>query len=906
MGDMPSAVHRAIVCVDVERYADPRRTNLDQVTVRGAVHRSLRAAFARSGIRWNKCHREDRGDGVLVLVPPEVPKNLLVARVPHELAATLAAHNGAHDPKTRIRLRMVVHAGEIVKDAHGVAGTALNVAFRLLEAEPLKRALRGSAGMLAVIASQWFYEEVIRNDPASAPASYRPARISEKETQVTAWICLPDDPYLVREQAMLASAPSSVAPRQLPAAILGFAGRKAELDALTGMLGEESRTGGTVVISAVDGTPGIGKTAIAVQWAHEVADRFPDGQLYVNLRGFDLSGPPIEPSEAVRGFLDALEIPGERIPVSLDAQAALYRSLLAGRRMLVVLDNARDSAQVRPLLPGSAGCVVLVTSRTRLTGLITAEGARPLTVDLLPVAEARQLLARRLGMERVAAEPQAVQEIIAMCAQLPLALSIAAARAASHPAFSLTAMAAELREARGSLQAFTDADPVADLRAVFSWSYHQLTIPAARLFRLLGLHPGPAIGPPAAASLAALPLSQAPDLLAELARAHLVEEPSPGRFTLHDLMRAYAAELAHTHEPDAERRDAVHRVLDHYLHTAHAAARFLHPRMDLAITTSRRTGVTSQEFADPEEAWAWFETEYPGFMDVIRLAADGGWNDYAWQFPVVLEEYLDRRGYRHDCLAAQRIALAAARDMEDRHGQACAHYGLGRVFHWHGDFGKARKHLEQALALFEEPSEKTLKAHAHVELSHVFEHQARLDEAVYQAFLDKALDHARLALTLARATGNRRAEARALHFAGKYHTLLGDYHQGLGFSQQALILNREVGDRRSEGCTLNGIGYAYHRLGQYDQAIAYYQQELDLKSQLADRYSQAVTFTNLGDTYHAAGNDEAARSAWQHALDILEDFGNADAGATDAGHVRPGQVLARLRGLGNVELGVHL
>jgi integrase len=350
---VPPAMHCAIVCVDVERYADQRRTNQDQVAVRDALYRSLRAAFDGSGIRWDRCYHEDRGDGVLVLIPPEVPKNLLVARVPGELAAALAAHNGAHDAKTQIRLRMVVHAGEIVQDEHGVAATALNVAFRLLEAEPLKKALGGSAGMLAVIASQWFYDEVIRHDSVSTPASYRPARISVKETQATAWICLPDDPYPAREHAMLASMPPFVVPRQLPGAISGFAGRKAELNTLTEVLGKESRTGGTVVISAVDGTPGIGKTAIAVQWAHGAADRFPDGQLYVNLRGFDPSGPPIEPHEAVRGFLDAFEIPGERIPVGLDAQAALYRSLLADRRMLVVLDNARDSARPENLDPAT-------------------------------------------------------------------------------------------------------------------------------------------------------------------------------------------------------------------------------------------------------------------------------------------------------------------------------------------------------------------------------------------------------------------------------------------------------------------------------------------------------------------------------------------------------------------------
>lgn len=886
MSGVPPAVHRTIVCVDVEGFNDRRRTNPDQVAVRHGLYGSLRAAFARSGIPWDLCYHEDRGDGVLILVPPEVPKNRLVAHVLYELASAVAEHNRAHDAGARIRLRIVIHAGEIVHDEYGVAGTALNHAFRLLDAELLKAALRGSAGVLAAIASQWYFDEVIRNDPASAPDSYRPVRVSVKETQATAWICLPDAPFLARGQTVTPTLPPLVVPRQLPGAISGFAGRTAELDALNDMLAGRIEAGGAIVISAVDGTAGIGKTAIAVHWAHSVADRFPDGQLYVNLRGFDPAGPPLASSDAVRGFLDAFEVPSDRIPVSLDAQTALYRSLLADRRVLVMLDNARDSDQVRPLLPGSAGSLVLVTSRPRLTGLIASDGAHPLTVNLMPVADARQLLARRVGPGRVEAEPEAIGEIIARCAQLPLALSIVAARAAAHPTFSMAAMAAELHEARGSLEAFTDGDRAADLRVVFSWSYQRLSTLAARLFRLLGLYPGTAISAPAATGLAGLPLPEGRNLLAELARAHLVEEQVPGRFSFHDLLRAYATELAHADESEAERHAAVHRVQDHYLLTAYAAARFLHPRMDLTIKTPFRAGVVPETFANPEAAWAWFEIEYPVFMDMIRLAVAGGWDTHAWQFPVVLEEYLDRRGHRHDCLAAQRTALAAAQNMDNRQGQAYAHYGLGRVFHWFGQFEEAGKHLERALAFCEEVHEEALKAHAHVEFSHVFEHQKRLTDALY---------HARCALTLARAVGSRRAEARALFFSGKYHSLLGDYRQALSFSQQALILNREIGDRRSEGYTLNGIGSAYQGLGQYEQAIAYYEQELTLQSEFADRYSQAVTFNLLGDTHQAAGNEDAARHAWQRALRILEDFGTVD-----VGHVRAEQLYAKLRSLAGV------
>ena len=503
MSGVPPAVHRTIACVDVEAFTDRRRTNLHQVAVREALYKSLRAAFARSGVSWDACYHEDRGDGVLILVPPEVPKNLLVANVPLDLVSELADYNSTHDVEARIRLRMAVHAGEVIHDRHGVAGKALNIAFRLLDSQDLKQALRSSSGILAVISSEWFFDEVIRNDPASVPASYRPVWIAVKETQARAWICLPDDPYPPHQQTARSFTSPVVVPRQLPTATAGFAGRETELDALTEMLEESIGVGGTVVISAVDGTAGIGKTAVAVYWAHRVADRFPDGQLYVNLRGFDPAGPPMAPGEAVRGFLDAFEIPSERFPVSLAEQAALYRSLLAGRRVLVVLDNARDSDQVRPLLPGSAGCMVLLTSRNRLTGLITVEGARPLTLDLLSAAEARQLLTGRLGPERIAAEPRAVEEITSLCAQLPLALSIVAARAATHPTFSMATLAEELRDSLGGLEAFTDGDLAMDLRGVFSWSYQRLSILAARLFRLLGLHAGPAIDAHAAASLAA-------------------------------------------------------------------------------------------------------------------------------------------------------------------------------------------------------------------------------------------------------------------------------------------------------------------------------------------------------------------------------------------------------------------
>jgi len=358
-------------------------------------------------------------------------------------------------------------------------------------------------------------------------------------------------------EAFTLAGPDEPAPRQLPAAVPGFAGREPhlrQLDALAFDPDTGDAPATALVITAIDGMAGVGKTALAVHWAHRVADRFPDGQLYVNLRGFDPTGTVVSAAEAIRGFLDAFQIPAQRIPVGLDAQAALYRSLLAGRRMLIVLDNARDAEHVRPLLPGTPGCLVVVTSRNQLTGLVAAEGAHPLALDVLDRAGARELLTRRLGARRVAAEPEAVNEIIDRCARLPLTLALAAARAAARPQVPLTALAEQLRTTTGGgLAAFAVDDPATDVRAVFSWSYRTLTPEGARLFRVLGLHPGPDISAPAAASLAGIPVDRVDALLAELTRAHVLAEHAPGRYTFHDLLRAYATDRAHA-APAAARR----------------------------------------------------------------------------------------------------------------------------------------------------------------------------------------------------------------------------------------------------------------------------------------------------------------------------------------------------------------
>jgi DNA-binding SARP family transcriptional activator len=475
-----------------------------------------------------------------------------------------------------------------------------------------------------------------------------------------------------RPPAAASSAPQAhqVVPRQLPADTDAFTGREAALKALDGLLADpDAPAPRPLAIAAIAGTAGIGKTALAVHWAHRVADRFPDGHLYVNLRGFDPSGSPMEPAEAIRGFLDALQVPAPQVPVGLDAQAGLYRSLLAGRRMLVLLDNARDADQVVPLLPGAPGCLVLVTSRDQLAGLVAA-GAQPLALDLLGRDEAVRLLARRLGHDRVTAEPDATGELVGRCAGLPLALAIVAARAATHPEFPLAALAGQLREARDGLDGFDGGDTATDVRAVFSWSYHRLGAPAARLFRLLGLHPGPDTGAGAAASLAGVPVARARALLAELARAHLVGEHAPGRYALHDLLRAYAAELAHAGDSGGDRRAAIHRLLDHYLHTARDADLLLYPHGEPVTPAAPQPGVTPERLSGRDQAMAWFTAEHPVLLAAMEQATRAGFHQHTCQLAWTLDVFLHRRGHWHDRAATQRAALEAARRLGDRGAQA--------------------------------------------------------------------------------------------------------------------------------------------------------------------------------------------------------------------------------------------
>jgi len=655
-----------------------------------------------------------------------------------------------------------------------------------------------------------------------------------------------------------AAAAVSLVPAQLPPDTAGFAGRQHTLEALDAAMNWP--------VVCVVGMAGVGKTALAVHWAHRIAARFPDGQLYVNLRGFDRAGAAMSPADAIRNLLDALQVGPERMPVDLAARVGLYRSRLAGRRILVVLDNARDAAQVRPLLPGVPGCLTLVTSRDDLSGLVIAEAARLLPLDLMSTSEARQLLSNRLGAERVAAEPAAVDEIIRRCDRLPLALSIVAARAVARPAFALRVLAGELC----GLDSLSSGDPATDTRTVFSWSYRTLSASAARLFRFLGVPEGADIGPAAAGSLAGI---SAGPLLAELTRASLLVEHAPGRYALHDLIRDYAQELSRDLDSPQERRGALHRLLDHYLHTAHAGFLITDPHHEPPALDPPQPGTVAVELADDASARAWFAAEHQNLLAATRQAEAHGFDHHIWRLAWAMEGFLSRQGHWHDWISTHEAALAAARRLADHTAQANAYRGLGNFYARLGRYEEALRHYDQAVRLFAATGHRTGEARVHAHLGWLHARQDRHREA---------LAHKQHALELYRAAGQPAGEARTLNQLGWSYVAVGEYQQAVLYCRQAIELTHASGDRQGEAMAWDTLGYAYHHMDRYDDATAGFVKALAIQRQVGDRYNEAETLVHLGETLAATSSTEEARDAWRLALTILDDIAHPDAAAVAA------------------------
>jgi len=692
-----------------------------------------------------------------------------------------------------------------------------------------------------------------------------------------------------------------VVPRQLPAAVPAFVGRRDQLAALSQVLHQPA---GTAVITAIGGTAGVGKTALAVQWAHQVAGEFPDGQLFVNLRGFDSSATPVTPADAVRVLLDALQIPADRLPQTVEGQLGLYRSLLAGKRMLVLLDNARDAAQVRPLLPGAATCRVVVTSRSQLTSLAAIEAAYPLILDILTGAEARQLLEQRLGASRLAADPGAAAQIISCCAYLPLALCIIAARAAMRPDLSLAQVAAALA-AHPDLDAFTDGgDPAADVRAAFSWSYRQLDGDTARAFRLAGLHPGPGLDHRALAALTGETADRAGHLLDALTQACMIQPAGPFRYGLHDLLRSYARELAYDQDSEAERQAALDGLFGYYLYTAAIA-------MDAAFPAERHRRppippptASAPVFTDEAEALAWLDAERADLVTVTVHAANHGWPGHAIRLAATLFRYLVTGAHSPEAITIHGSACRAARHTGDQAAEADALHSLGGVDLRQGRYQQAADYLRRALALNRETGDRTGQARALGNLGLADLLQGRCQQAaehfqqslalhrevgdrtgearalgnlgfadLRQGRYQQAARHLRRSLALSRDTRDRGGEARALANLGEVETRQGHYQQAAGHLQQALTLCRQIGDRASEADILASLGVVDIRQGRYQQAGDRLRQALAQCRATGDLSRQALALNGLGEVLLATGRSADSRTQHAAALSMAVQVG---------------------------------
>ncbi|MEU6300155.1 AfsR/SARP family transcriptional regulator [Streptomyces erythrochromogenes] len=620
------------------------------------------------------------------------------------------------------------------------------------------------------------------------------------------------------ETSLPATAADRLLPAQLPSSTQAFAGRADALRQLDAML----PTTGTAPTGAartalITGQGGAGKTALAVHWGHRRADSFPDGQLYVNLRGHD-AGRPLRPIDALAGFLQAFGVSAQHIPVETDRAAALYRSLCAGRRMLVVLDNASSADQVRPLFPGSSECLVLVTSRDSLAGLVAREGATPLPLGMLEPGEAREVLLNIVGAHRVEAELEAAETLTAACAYLPLAVAITAADLAVNPGRLLSEQAARLtRDRLGALQ--VPGDEATAVRTVLGMSFATLSSNAARMFRLFGVVPGSDLPLKAAAALAGLDLRAARTLLDELVRSHLLEEHAPGRFSFHDLLRAYAAEQV---GEQGEEAAALERLHSWYLGSTDNAVRLLQPE---ALRLPVESAQPVQDFADTAEALDWMDAERPNAVALVQRAAEHGPHKLAWTLADALRPYMMRRSYTVDWLAVGSAGLAAAEADGNLNGQAAAHRSLSSAYLNQSDYDMSMLHDRQALELY-------------------------------------------------RASGSTQGQTAAHNSLCLATWYMGDLNEALRHGEQCMALSRDTGYRTGEAITKGNVGAILHEMGRLAEAEEELTRALVLYDELGFPTAAAHAQRNLGAVLHESDQPERARVALDRAAEIQRRLGN--------------------------------
>jgi DNA-binding SARP family transcriptional activator/tetratricopeptide (TPR) repeat protein len=788
----------------------------------------------------------------LVVIEGRADANLDSGR-PDEVVADLSAEVDAHPTRELLTELLMTALYRTGRQADALA------AYHLL-----RRRLADDLGIEPSPRLRSLHERMLRQDPALTTGSWSPAGAGERPAKAEAEPGAGDRP----------DRPFAPVPAQLPADVAAFAGRRAELARLDDVLRDRHPTAVSIVV--VTGTAGVGKTALAVHWAHRIRDEFPDGQVYLDLRGYDPAEPPLDAGEASRALLVALETPPSRIPADVPAQIGLLRTLLSDRRILVLIDNVRNAEQVRHLLPGSAACLVVITSRDPLAGIVATHGAVPVPLDVLNGDEARELLARRLGAVRVLGEPDAVADLVDRCARLPLALAIVSARAATRPTPTLRALADELADWQRRLAALDAGDDAASVQAVFTWSYDAVGAEAAHLFRLVAMVPGPDISVAAASSLVALPREQVRVLVDDLIRGGLVTARAPERFALHDLLRAFGQQLARRHEAGSTLAAARHRLLDHYRHGAHIGTLLLDPHRQAPQLPVPRAGTIVPELSTASAAVAWFDAEHTNLIAMVRLAAETGPHAHSVHLAWAMATHLARRGHWHEWASLGEVAVAAARAAGEPADQATAHKGLAAAYAVLGRFDDAHEHYVRAIELFAELGDDVNLARIHHDYCWVFDRESRWSEAI---------DHLQQALRLDLARGNRAGVARAHNAIGCMHAKLGNHPLALTHCLQAVALFREVDDPAGEASTWDSLGLIHHRTGGHDEATTCLQRALHLHRGSQTRLAEAETLHLMGDNYAAAGAREDARAAWTASAAILTDLGRPEAP----------QVLAKLR-----------
>jgi tetratricopeptide (TPR) repeat protein len=663
---------------------------------------------------------------------------------------------------------------------------------------------------------------------------------------------------------------------QLPAAAATFVGRIAELRQLEDVLLHDTLAPGAPRLAAIDGPPGAGKTATALRLAHQVKSSFPDGQLYVNLHGYAPNNSPAAPATVLEEFLLALGQPIDSIPANPDQRAALYRSLLDGRKVLLVLDNARDSQQILPLLPGSTGCAVIVTGRTRLGGLDASKRQR-LTLGPLSPPESVTLLRSIVGPGRADDEPESIFALATWCGYLPLALRIAAERVATHPHHAIGELVDELADESERLDGLAAEESSITVRAVFSWSYRDLGSEVARAFRLLGLHRGPHISVGAAAALIGAPAPQARRLLDRLVGVHLVEGIAPDQYRIHDLLRVYAAERANAEEPDAQRRSATLRMLDWYLRACYAANHVLAPQRHDPVLPAPEFELPAITFDSYDNALSWCETEMANLVAATQLAVDVGANTTAWQLPVGCWNYLFLRKRWSAWVSAHEAGLIGARHGGDRFGES---WVLNNLAHAHRElrrFDEARALLKQALAIRDEIGDLIGQAWSHAALGLV--DMDISDHATAVSQFQHALEiRAKIAESGDSdpeiVVANRHGQGIALANLGDAYRELTRFEASLKCLREALDIFREIVDRHGEGYTLVKLGDTYRKLHRTDDALGAYRDALATRREIGDRWGEAETLHNSGTVLWENGQRDTAIDVWRQAIAIFDDLGD--------------------------------